>query len=100
MRFLYWLPILLIAMACALFAVFNRHLIIVDLWPFAAVELPLYPVVLGALLIGFLFGRMAAWPGILGLKRDRFRLAKQAERLQAELDRQREAAPPSRSLVA
>jgi|HubBroStandDraft_1064217.scaffolds.fasta_scaffold00022_88 uncharacterized integral membrane protein len=99
MRFLYWALTLVVAVVCAVFAVSNRALVVVDFWPFPAIQLPLYPVVLGALLAGFLLGWLTTWLGHFGTRRERRRLAKHAHRLEAELDRSKEPTPPGRSLA-
>jgi putative membrane protein len=104
MRYVYWALIALVAVVCATFAVSNRDLVELTFWPLpVAYELPLYLVVLVTLVLGFVIGRLTAWLGHLGTKRDRRRLAKHAQRLEAELGRvQGEAAntDPGRSLVA
>ncbi|MEI9983268.1 MAG: LapA family protein [Aliidongia sp.] len=100
MRFVYWGLTAVLAVVCAVFAAYNRGPVALDLWPFPAFELPLFLAVLGPLAIGFLFGGLIAWLGHLGLRRDRRRLTKQAERLQAQLDQAKEIAPPGRSLAS
>ena len=97
MLFVYWGLTALIAVACAVFAVSNRGLVQVDFWPFPALELPLYPLVLGALLGGFALGWLATWLGHFGMRRERRRLARHAERLEAQIDRAKEP-PPGRSI--
>ena len=45
-----------------LFAVSNRESVSVELWPLPALmELPLYLVVLGTLVVGFFSGELVAW---------------------------------------
>ena len=99
MRFVYWGLTALIAVACAVFAVYNRGLVAVDLWPLPTFELRLYLVVLGPLAIGFLLGWLTTWLGHFGTRRERRRLAKHAERLEAQIDRAKEPPPPGRSIA-
>jgi uncharacterized integral membrane protein len=98
MRFVYWGLTALIAIICAVFAAYNRGLVGVNLWPLPAIELPLYLLVLCPLAIGFLFGWLTTWIGHFGTRRERRRLAKHAERLEAQIDRAKEP-PPGRSLA-
>jgi putative membrane protein len=98
MRFVYWGLTALIAILCAVFAVYNREPAVLDFWPFPAFELPLFLAVLGPLVIGLAVGWLAAWFGHFGTRRERRRLARHAERLEAELARAKEP-PPGRSLA-
>jgi uncharacterized integral membrane protein len=62
MRLLYWLVILLLAVLLALFAASNRETVALGLWPLASVlQLPLYLVVLAALLLGLGAGVLGGW---------------------------------------
>ena len=62
MRLTFWLagvPLLLIG---AFFAVANRELVAVDLWPLAGrVSVPLFAALVGALYVGFVLGAAVAW---------------------------------------
>ena len=62
MKFFWWVVLALVALVLILFAVSNRESVPVELWPLPAlVELPLYLVVLGTLLVGFFAGELIAW---------------------------------------
>ena len=62
MRKLRWIITLPITVVCVVFALANRQPVMVDFWPFAiSYEPPLFLLVLGALLIGFLLGLLIAW---------------------------------------
>jgi uncharacterized integral membrane protein len=62
MKLLFWLVILLVALALALFAVSNRATTTLGFWPLpAVVEAPLYLAILTAMLIGFVIGASTAW---------------------------------------
>jgi len=62
MKFFRWVVLALVAFVLILFAVSNRESVSVELWPLPAlVELPLYLVVLGTLLVGFFAGELIAW---------------------------------------
>jgi uncharacterized integral membrane protein len=97
MRFVYWGLTLLAAVICAVFAAYNRTAAVLDLWPFATLELPVYLVVLGTLATGFLLGSLTTWIGHFGVRRERRRLAKQMARLDTPPIGTNEP-PPGRSL--
>jgi len=85
MRLLYWLPAAVGALALTLFAVSNRETVALEVWPLPfAADLPLYLIVLVALLAGFAIGAVAAW---LGGRRRRQR-ARQDRRRLAALERE------------
>jgi uncharacterized integral membrane protein len=94
MRFVHWALTLIVAVVCAVFALSNREAVVVDFWPFPRIELGLYLVVLGALFAGLMIGLLIGWVGHLGVRRERSRLVKQVKRLEADLDRPNEPAPP------
>jgi uncharacterized integral membrane protein len=97
MRFVYWGLTLIVAVVCAVFALFNREAVQVNFWPFPQVELGLYLVVLGALLGGLVLGLLIGWVGHLGIRRERGRLVRQVRRLEADLDRTKEPASSGNS---
>jgi uncharacterized integral membrane protein len=99
MRFAYWGLTLLAAIICAVFAAYNRASTVLDLWPFATVELPLYLLVLGTLMAGFLLGSLVTWFGHFGVRRERRRLTKQVQRLDTPSTRPDEPPPPGRSIA-
>src|SRR3954466_8381374 len=62
MKILFWLSVLIVAAALALFAISNGETVALGFWPAPyLVEAPLYAAVLVALLLGFLLGEFAAW---------------------------------------
>jgi lipopolysaccharide assembly protein A len=95
MRVLYRLAGLVGAVALILFSVSNRETVSLEFWPVPfATDLPLYLIVLVALLAGFAIGEIAAWLGSCGRRRrarqDRRRLAALERELaatQSRLDR-------------
>lgn len=61
-RFISWIVMVPAAVVVVLFAVNNREVIGVDLWPLPfAASVPLFVIVLGALVIGFLVGATITW---------------------------------------
>jgi len=63
-KLLFWTSIALLAAVLALFAASNREPVTLALWPLSfAIEAPLYVAVLGSVLLGFIFGALAAWTG-------------------------------------
>jgi len=88
MRRLSWIITIPFSIIVVVFAINNRGPVTVTLWPLPWIaELPLYLVVLGSLLVGFLVGAAIAWLSA-GRRRHEARVA--AERLRgmsAELTR-------------
>lgn len=63
-RAVYWVVVLAAAALCGLFAVSNLETVSLGLWPLPfLVDAPLYLVVAGALIVGFVVGAVAAWLG-------------------------------------
>jgi lipopolysaccharide assembly protein A len=100
MRWVFWGLTILVAVAAAIFAVFNRTPVTVDCWPFPMIELPLFVLVLGTLVVGFLVGRITAWASHLKVRRERSRLAKQIQVLAAEKERNKPSLAPDPAAVA
>ena len=103
MRYVYWVLTLLVAIACAIFAVKNNVPVSVNLWPFAdALEMPIFILVLGTSLVGLLVGLVAGWllsmPARLARRRLTMRLAvaeADVARLKAQISGQTAAALPA-----
>ncbi len=68
-----WLVIAPMIVAVTVFSVVNRHVVTVDLWPLdMTAEVRMFVVVLGALIIGVLWGGLGAWiAGANGRRRAR-----------------------------
>jgi len=62
LRFLRWILFLLVAFIVVTFMVQNREMVDVSLWPLPFVKpAPLWAVIVGFLLLGFLIGAISAW---------------------------------------
>jgi uncharacterized integral membrane protein len=86
MRIVYWLWVPIVAVACGTFAISNRPAVPLALWPLPfVVDLPLYLVVFGALLIGFAAGAVAAWIGGRHRRRNLRRSRRRIGALESEL---------------
>jgi uncharacterized integral membrane protein len=97
MRFLFRLAMLVVAIVLTVFAVSNRGTIALGLWPLPdLVELPLYLVILGCLLVGFLAGELAAWMSGRHWRREVRRSARRIAVLERELDTVRAERAPVR----
>jgi uncharacterized integral membrane protein len=83
-RLLHWFVTLPAALVAIVFAVANRGSVSVSLWPLTSQSMPLYAVVLLAMLIGFLIGEFVAW---VNGGRAR-RLARERQRRTAALERE------------
>lgn len=103
MRFLWWTALAVVAVVLILFAVSNRETVSVGLWPLAAaIEAPLYLMVLGMLLVGFVAGELVGWIGGWHWWREARRSRERIAMLERELEAERArpvAVPPSTDLV-
>jgi putative membrane protein len=62
MKLLWWIVAAIVAIVLILFAISNRQTVSVGLWPLPAlVDVPLYLVLLGTLIVGFVAGELVAW---------------------------------------
>jgi putative membrane protein len=91
MRFLWWIALALVAVILILFAISNRETVSLSLWllPGAALELPLYLLVLGTLVVGFLIGQLAGWIGGWRWRREARRSRDRIAMLERELEAER-----------
>jgi lipopolysaccharide assembly protein A len=86
MRAVYWTVVLVVAAVFGLFAASNRQAASLGLWPLPfLVEAPLYLVVFGAVVIGFLTGALAAWIAGAHRRRELRRCRRHSEALAREL---------------
>ena len=86
MKFVFWIFVLIVAFVLALFAVSNREMVSLGLWPVPfLVEIPLYVAVLAALAVGFLIGELAAWIAGRRWRREARRRARRITSLEDEL---------------
>jgi uncharacterized integral membrane protein len=87
MKFLFWIIVLALLFVAGFFAVANREVVQIDLWPLTRVALPLYLGLICSLAIGFLLGVVVAWwSGRTARAR-----ARQASRRADALQRERDA---------
>jgi len=90
MKFLWWIVLALAALVLILFAVSNRETVSVGLWPLPVLaELPLYLVVLGTLILGFVVGQLVAWIGGWRWRREARRLRDRIAGLERQLAAER-----------
>ena len=90
MKIVWWIVLALAALLLILFAVSNRETVSVGLWPLPAlVELPLYLVVLGTLIVGFFVGELVAWIRAWHWRREARRSRERIAALERELEAER-----------
>ena len=101
MRRLAWIITIPVTVIVVAFSLANRQMVTIDLWPFErTMDLPLFFVVLVALLVGFLIGGLIMWISD-GKTRSRARAAfYQAQSLEREIaylkrKQARASAPPA-----
>jgi lipopolysaccharide assembly protein A len=88
MKFLWWIVLALAALLLILFAVSNRESVSIGLWPLlpaAALEMPLYLLVLGVLSVGFVAGQLVTWIGGWRWRREARRARERIAVLESEL---------------
>lgn len=88
MKWISWIISLPLMAVAVVFAIANRHIVTLDLWPLAfSIDLPLFILVLGCLFAGLLIGAIIMW-FTSGKNRRRARKAEsKAARLERELAR-------------
>ncbi|MHA1601301.1 MAG: lipopolysaccharide assembly protein LapA domain-containing protein [Alphaproteobacteria bacterium] len=85
MKRLSWILTLPLMVVAVVFAIANREVVMLDLWPLAmTIQAPLFVLVLGSAVVGLLAGAMVAWFSG-GPTRRR---AREARRRAAELERE------------
>ena len=91
MRFLWWIVFTLAAVVLVLFAVSNRQTVSLGFWllPGAGVQMPLYLLVLGTLIVGFVIGELVAWTGGWRWRREARRSRDRIAALERELEAER-----------
>ena len=86
MRMVYWAVTAVAALVCSLFAVSNRDIVALGLWPLPfAIDAPLYLLVFMVLLIGFVVGALAVWIGGRQRRRALRRCRRRVDALEREL---------------
>lgn len=94
MKILSWLITLPLLAFCVVFAVSNRQLVTVDLWPLDyVVSTPLYLIALGSLFSGFLLGAAVFWIASLRHRWDKRKLSKQVDKLKTQLSEEKAKLP-------
>ena len=80
-----------VAILVVLFAVSNRTGVTVEVWPFPyQLDLPLYALILLAVLLGFIAGTIAMWMMGSAKRRELKRLRKQVRAMEQSLAAQRD----------
>ncbi len=86
MKLVHWLVTLPVAIIAVLFAISNLDAVPVGIWPLAPIDLPLYLVVLGALVLGFLGGQLVAWVNGRHWRREARKRQRRIEALEREME--------------
>jgi lipopolysaccharide assembly protein A len=98
LRFLNTLLAIAVALVVVLFAVSNRGMVIVEVWPFPfRIEAGLYVVILLAVLAGFLAGATSAWMGAADKRRELRSARKRMREMEQSLARLKEDAAAARA---
>jgi len=103
MKLLWWIVLALVALVLIFFAIANRQTVSLGFWllPGAAIELPLYLLVLGTLVIGFFAGQFVTWVGGWRWRREARRSRERIVMLERELEAARvQRAEPRVSVAA
>lgn len=104
MKHFSWLVTVPLTVLVVVFAVANRSFVPLDLWPFAIeIQIPVFLLVLGSLLFGFLIGALVMWLS-MGKLRRKSRAARgeitKLERQARELEQARDRAETPRAAPA
>lgn len=95
-KLLSWLAIALLALFSVVFAVSNRDVVTLTLWPFPfALTAQLYLVVLLTVLSGLLAGLLIGWIASWGVRRAARERARRIEALERELAAATAERPPA-----
>lgn len=87
MRRFTWIISLPVTIVIVLFAVMNRELVTLNLWPLPwDLAAPLYLLTLGCILFGFLFGLLVMWLSHSGSRRRARELARRVDAQAGELN--------------
>jgi putative membrane protein len=91
MKYLWWVVLAIVAIVLILFAISNRQTVSLSLWllPGAAIEMPLYLLVLGTLLLGFIVGELTGWIGGWRWRREARRGRERIAMLEREIEAER-----------
>ena len=86
MRVINTVAAVIVAILVVLFAVSNRMAVTVEIWPFPyQLGLPLYALILLAVLVGFIAGAIGMWMMGSAKRRDHRALRKQVRRMEQSL---------------
>ncbi len=84
---LFWIVVIPLLFISAFFAIANREIVAIDLWPlFGKVSMPLFVALVGALYVGFLLGALVAWWGGRMSRARARRETRRADAMQRERD--------------
>ncbi|HEX2113911.1 MAG TPA: lipopolysaccharide assembly protein LapA domain-containing protein [Alphaproteobacteria bacterium] len=87
MKFLFWIIVLALLFVAGFFAVANREVVEIDLWPLLGkVAMPLYFGLVCALAIGFFLGAIVAWWSGRTVRARARQATRRADALQRERD--------------
>ena len=86
-RFIFWLLLIPVAAVAIVFAVSNRADAPLSLWPLAGTfNVPVFALVLGGMVVGFVLGGFVAWWSGGGVRRRSRQARQRAERAERELE--------------
>jgi len=86
MKFLFWIIVIALLFVAGFFAVANREVVQIDLWPLAKIAAPLYFSLICALALGFLIGAVVAWWSGRAARSRARQASRRADALQRERD--------------
>ncbi|MEM7442464.1 MAG: LapA family protein [Pseudomonadota bacterium] len=97
MRYFSWIITIPLAVIAVLFAISNRDPVTLDLWPLPfTLTIPIFIVVLAAIVVGFLAGGLVAWMGSSRYRRAARRERARADALRAETKAAQQSAANAR----
>lgn len=101
MKRLSWILTLPLMVVAVVFAIANRDVVVLDLWPLAlTIQAPLFVLVLGSAVAGLLAGAVVAWFSGGSTRRRAREARRRAAELEREIARLRSAAENERPAAA
>lgn len=89
-----WISTVVVTCLILVFALMNRQMADVNLWPFSLeMKAPLYLMIIITVFLGFLLGAIVMWLKSLKYRRQARTLAKYVDKLEAQLTTIKDALP-------
>ena len=85
LKVIFWLVALLLITFVIVFAATNPNPVLLNLWPFIELDVPLYAIALIGALVGFVIGAVAGWAQGFKVRNRNRQLMRELERARREM---------------